>query len=270
MSEEDRTLIPPGVYSALLIASADGTLRPFEITRAWSGVRTQGAFGEPEHACGDLAAGIAAPSSDAVPLTVLPPATMGPNVAANPSGASDGGPLSSEEASTLQERHQRTSMLRSLSPLNPLARSPSPALSHSSTASPSLKSGTVFQSNCGLTIHKDVRPFRAGNGNSGFTVWYHTSVARKMSAPPAFQEALVPGAVFLLRHPNQGISQAWVRQLDNVWAAVDLRGAEEIQHPSIHDRVLVIRSDGWPSWIRRQSLRTYHCKSRRDEARAEV
>lgn len=209
------------------------------------------------------------PSSQ-VAFTILPTAMAGSTVPAKLSGAGDDEALRLEEASTSQDQPQRVSMLRSLSPPAVLSRSSSPAPSPSSTGSPSTKSGTVYRSSCGLTIHKDIRPFRAGNVNSGSTVWYYTSTTRKMSTPPAFPEDLVPGAVFLLRHPTQGISHAWVRQQDDTWAAVDLSGAEEIQHPAIRERVLVVRSDGWPSWITRQSLRTYHCKFRRDEARAEA
>ncbi|PSR72260.1 hypothetical protein PHLCEN_2v11852 [Hermanssonia centrifuga] len=107
---------------------------------------------------------------------------------------------------------------------------------------------------------KEVRPFRAGQAETGCTVWYWTSAPYMLQQPPPFSALLSAGDLFIHTDMRNGSVQTWLRQA-NMWTPAHA-GAN---HPAVKDRYLWPRSNGEPSWITGQTMKGYRSKLRREE-----
>jgi hypothetical protein len=91
---------------------------------------------------------------------------------------------------------------------------------------------------------KHQRPF--SSGPKGYTTWYTTSSNQPISSPPATLPAAA-GILYLHTDLNKGTNQIWLCNINCNWTDVTAKG--NVTHPSIPDRILLLRSDGIPSWL---------------------
>ena len=90
------------------------------------------------------------------------------------------------------------------------------------------------------------RPF--ASGPRGFTTWYSTQSPHSLTAPPL---GLQPSAGMLYVHTDTTLKRhhAWLCDTAGRW--INVTGIDSVKHPTISDRLLLMRSDGIPSWLRR-------------------
>ena len=88
------------------------------------------------------------------------------------------------------------------------------------------------------------RPFVSGP--KGSTVWYTTASNQPISSPPA---SLPASSGILYIHTNLATktNQVWLCSINARW--IDITTMDSIRHPSVTDRILLLRSDGIPSWL---------------------
>ncbi|KAJ3545881.1 hypothetical protein NM688_g5574 [Phlebia brevispora] len=109
---------------------------------------------------------------------------------------------------------------------------------------------------------KVVRPFKGGIGR--YTRWYSSVGGQTLAAPPVGCPG-VPGDLYV--HGVNGdadgeCTQIWLCLEDKRWSTAEAGMA----HPTIDQRVLWLRTNREPSWIKRKSYVTYQSKDRLKEA----
>ncbi|KAF9652254.1 hypothetical protein BDM02DRAFT_3183963, partial [Thelephora ganbajun] len=88
------------------------------------------------------------------------------------------------------------------------------------------------------------RPF--ASGPKGHTVWYTTASSQPLSSPPVSLPATA-GILYIHTDLSKDTKQVWLCSINCNWT--DVTNAENVKHPSITDRILLLRSDGIPSWL---------------------
>jgi hypothetical protein len=88
------------------------------------------------------------------------------------------------------------------------------------------------------------RPFVSGP--KGHTVWYATTSSLSLSSPPASLPATA-GILYIHTNLSKDTKQVWLCNISRDWA--NITNVENVKHPSIADRFLLLRSDGIPSWL---------------------
>ena len=91
---------------------------------------------------------------------------------------------------------------------------------------------------------KHQRPFVSGP--KGSTVWYTTASTKALSSPPA-SLPVTAGILYIHTDVTRGTNQVWLCNINCKWTDVTIM--ENVKHPSITDRILLLRSDGIPSWL---------------------
>ena len=86
------------------------------------------------------------------------------------------------------------------------------------------------------------------SGPRGFTVWYSTESSESLPAPPL---GLQVSAGMLYVHTNTitKVRHTWLCDTNGKW--VNVTNTDNVKHPTISDRFLLVRSDGIPSWLTR-------------------
>lgn len=88
------------------------------------------------------------------------------------------------------------------------------------------------------------RPF--ASGPKGYTIWYTTVSSQPLTSPPASLPAAA-GILYIHGDLGKGTKQVWLCSINCSWT--DITTAENMKHPSITDRILLLRSDGISSWL---------------------
>jgi len=91
---------------------------------------------------------------------------------------------------------------------------------------------------------KQQRPF--ASGPRGFTTWYSTESTQSISAPPVGLQASA-GMLYVHTNTTLKLHHAWMCDTHGKWITVT--GVDNLKHPTISDRFLLVRSDGIPSWL---------------------
>jgi hypothetical protein len=112
-----------------------------------------------------------------------------------------------------------------------------------------------------LTPFKQQRPF--SSGPRGFTVWYSTRSHHRIAAPAGELEPSA-GCLYVHTHLLDISHQVWLCGIHGKWE--DVTENKNISHPTLTNRVLVIRADGSPSWVTTASFTTM--ETRRGKAQA--
>jgi len=127
--------------------------------------------------------------------------------------------------------------------------------------SPSLTSGRRPPTTTGPTISQPIserptnalsvpvpvkhqRPFTSGP--KGYTIWYSSASDQSLSAPPASLPATA-GTLYIHTSRNDNGKQVWLCNANHGWA--NITTIDNVKHPSLTDRFLLLRSDGIPSWL---------------------
>ena len=91
---------------------------------------------------------------------------------------------------------------------------------------------------------KNQRPFTSGP--KGYTVWYISTSTQPLSSPPSSLPATA-GVLYIHVDLSKNTKQVWLCDIGCNWT--DITTMETVKHPSIADRILLLRSDGIPSWL---------------------
>ena len=84
------------------------------------------------------------------------------------------------------------------------------------------------------------------SGPRGFTIWYSTQSPQSLSAPPSGLQVSA-GMLYVHTDTTLGSHRAWLCDTNGKWTnATDV---DNVKHPTIPDRFLLVRSDGIPSWL---------------------
>ena len=102
------------------------------------------------------------------------------------------------------------------------------------------------------------RPFVSGP--KGSTVWYTTMSNQPISSPPASLPAS-SGILYIHTDLATNTNQVWLCNINARWT--DITSTGNIKHPSITDRVLLLRSDGIPSWLTSTNYATVQSRKER-------
>ncbi|KAF8179250.1 hypothetical protein K438DRAFT_1768972 [Mycena galopus ATCC 62051] len=100
----------------------------------------------------------------------------------------------------------------------------------------------------------------AGSNSRGAFTYYRSESMSDLDSPPNFTEqSLGRGDIYLHDNTVQGTTQAWVFCEGNKWVTItdawNTGGSLHCVHPDFPDRVLTVRSDDTPNWIRATSFR---------------
>ncbi|KAF9787391.1 hypothetical protein BJ322DRAFT_1019815 [Thelephora terrestris] len=91
---------------------------------------------------------------------------------------------------------------------------------------------------------KHQRPFTSGL--KGHTIWYTTESSLPLSSPPPSLPA-ISGTLYIHTDLSKDTKQTWLCNISCNW--IEITTMENVKHPSIADRFLLLRSDGIPSWV---------------------
>ena len=86
------------------------------------------------------------------------------------------------------------------------------------------------------------------SGPRGFTTWYSTQSPQSLSTPPLGLQGSA-GVLYVHTDTSLKLHQAWLCDTHGKWITVT--GVDNVKHPTISDRFLLVRSDGIPSWLTR-------------------
>ncbi|KAF9642154.1 hypothetical protein BDM02DRAFT_3193802, partial [Thelephora ganbajun] len=112
-------------------------------------------------------------------------------------------------------------------------------------SNPPVTSGPTANALTSISVPvKHQRPFTSGP--KGYTVWYATALGQPISSPPASLPATA-GILYIHTDLSTDTKQVWLCNINCNWA--DITNTENVKHPSITDRILLLRSDGIPSWL---------------------
>lgn len=126
----------------------------------------------------------------------------------------------------------------------PLTSSSSlPAMSGPTTSGPRLGQPTPALTSVSIPI-KHQRPFTSGS--KGYTIWYTTTSSQPLSSPPS-SLPVTAGTLYIHTDLSMDTKQVWLCNINCNWT--DITTMENVKHPSITDRILLLRSDGIPSWL---------------------
>jgi hypothetical protein len=84
------------------------------------------------------------------------------------------------------------------------------------------------------------------SGPRGFTVWYSTQSSQSLSTPPIGLQASA-GMLYVHTDTTLTLHQAWLCDTSGKW--INVTGVDNVKHPTVPDRLLLVRSDGIPSWL---------------------
>lgn len=84
------------------------------------------------------------------------------------------------------------------------------------------------------------------SGLRGSTVWYSTQSSQSLSTPSLGLQASA-GMLYVHTDTTLKLHQAWLCDTNGKWGNVT--GLDNVKHPTISDRFLLVRSDGIPSWL---------------------
>lgn len=128
--------------------------------------------------------------------------------------------------------------------LAPLTSSYSPpAASGPTTSEPGLGRPANTLAPVSILV-KHQRPFTSGP--KGYTIWYTTASSQPLSSPPA-SLPVTAGILYIHTNLSKDTKQIWLCNINRSW--VDITAVDNAKHPSITDRILLLRSDGIPSWL---------------------
>ncbi|KAF9781585.1 hypothetical protein BJ322DRAFT_1111510 [Thelephora terrestris] len=92
-----------------------------------------------------------------------------------------------------------------------------------------------------------IRSQRAfSSGSRGYTTWYSTESNDFITSPPSTLPTSA-GILYLHKNLTCGTTQVWLCDIRRSW--INITDAEGVKHPSLADRILLLRSDGLPSWL---------------------
>ena len=138
------------------------------------------------------------------------------------------------------------SLTRDPSPSNHLPPASGPTVEPivPATSTPSISVPTHSTSTVSSVPTRYQRPF--SSGPRGHTVWYSTESNEPLVSPSS---DLPTSAGILYTHKNltSGATQVWMCDIRRNW--IDITIAQGVKHPSLTDRILLLRSDGLPSWL---------------------
>jgi hypothetical protein len=120
----------------------------------------------------------------------------------------------------------------------------SPCLTADVNASPPATSGPVGAPTPISIPVKHQRPFTSGL--KGHTIWYTTESSLPLSSPPPSLPA-ISGTLYIHTDLSKDTKQTWLCNISCNW--IEITTMENVKHPSIADRFLLLRSDGIPSWV---------------------
>ena len=95
-----------------------------------------------------------------------------------------------------------------------------------------------------LMPFKQQRAFTSGP--RGLTTWYSTQSPQPLSAPPLGLQ-ISAGILYVHTDTTLKVHHAWLCDTKGKW--INVTDADNIKHPTIPDRFLLVRSDGIPSWL---------------------
>lgn len=95
-----------------------------------------------------------------------------------------------------------------------------------------------------LVPFKHERPF--SSGHRGVTTWYTTQSHSDALGPPSGIPE-VAGNLYIHRNISTSTDQVWLFSREARWTVIP--SGMKINHPTVVDRVLNIRSDGSPNWV---------------------
>jgi hypothetical protein len=101
-------------------------------------------------------------------------------------------------------------------------------------------------------------PFTS-NSRSGYTIWYFAKSSQNIPSPPMVPQAKT-GHLYIHLNSSTNIYQYWMVGINNQWESI-LKGLE---YPLNHDQVLLVHSNGEPSWITRASTITTQSRKERE------
>jgi hypothetical protein len=84
------------------------------------------------------------------------------------------------------------------------------------------------------------------SGPRGFTIWFSTESTESISTPPSGLEVYA-GILYIHTNTTLKAHHAWLCDTSGKWISVT--GVDDVKHPTISDRFLLVRSDGIPSWL---------------------
>lgn len=84
------------------------------------------------------------------------------------------------------------------------------------------------------------------SGPRGFTVWYSTQSSHSLTTPPPGLQASA-GMLYAHTDTTLKLHQTWLCDTNGKW--IDVTGVDNVKHPTISDRFLLLCSDGIPSWL---------------------
>ena len=151
--------------------------------------------------------------------------------------------------------------LQSLTPSFNLFRTP-PAVTSGPTAPESIVERAPNTLALETTVSIPVRHQRPFiSGPKGSTIWYTTASNQPISSPPNSLPAS-SGILYIHTDLSTKANQVWLCNINARWT--DITTMDNVKHPSITDRVLLLRSDGIPSWLTSTNYATV--QSRKEKA----
>ena len=84
------------------------------------------------------------------------------------------------------------------------------------------------------------------SGLRGATIWYTTQSYFDVSGPSSGIPE-VAGNIYIHKNLSTSTQQIWMFDREARWTAV--LGDAKVNHPTVVDRILSIRSDGSPNWV---------------------
>lgn len=111
---------------------------------------------------------------------------------------------------------------------------------------------------CSMIPVQEMRLFRGSE--EGCTLWYKTSGKCDVLHPPSTLRANV-GELYIHTNTSTGLVRLWLKRREDRWSSV----SSQDPHPLLKDRVLWLRSPNEPSWVTRDTYRTYAGRARRND-----
>lgn len=88
------------------------------------------------------------------------------------------------------------------------------------------------------------------SGPRGFTIWYSSQSPEPLPAPPIGLQSSA-GMLYLHMNTTTKLHNAWLCDTNGKW--IDVTGIDNVKHPTISERFLLVRSDGIPTWLTKSS-----------------
>ncbi len=95
------------------------------------------------------------------------------------------------------------------------------------------------------------------------TVWFSSAAVNALEVPPDLREAKVTD--LYVHQCGNGTKQVWLLDANRSWLSIDLLHP----HPHLEGYMLNLLNNGEPSWVTRETVRTYQgriMKAARDAA----